>query len=251
MRSIPTTVEGVEAWLVDAPLTRVEVSREFPPPLTARGADAWARQRADNPRLFDGPILAALGYDASDDTLRVLARRDGFARLVVQPMVPTGVRLLALTAVLVARDAVGREHVLLGQRGTGTRIYDGLWELGPSGGIDPPPAGVEVMDLPMIMARLADEIAEEIGPELARRVAGAPARVVAITRDHLAFADDLCIRVDLGDLSAVADLAHPANWEYRQTLWLPIDTYVAWEDPAKVIPPTRALARALGWVGGA
>jgi hypothetical protein len=249
--SIPSTVNnelpyraipGIEAWRLAAgsPL-RVQISREPAPASSQQVSAEWARLRAENPRHYDGPVLGVLSFDVA--TNQVLCRRDRYERLAVQPRVPTGVRQLAVTGLLMATDASGRPHVLLGRRGEATRIFGGMWEAGPSGGISPPPLNVEQLSEADLKAHLADEIAEEVGLET---VPGVP---VALLRDHTACSDDIVFRCDLGALEQVECLG-PANWEYSQTRWLAVDDVESFDsaEQDQVIAATRALFRVLGWI---
>ena len=237
-----TGIPGILAWEIDprAGEVSVVVSRDRPPPPTAAVDEEWARKVAANERLYDGTVLSVLAFDQERN--EILTRRDSFKRLSVQPRVPTGVRLLAVTAVLEAVDQSGRRHVLLGRRGRQTRIFGGMWEMGPSGGVSPPPANVEHLTLEDLCASLHEEISEEIGMRVA--TTGMP---LAYVRDLVAHSDDLIIRFSLGALEEVVDLARPANWEYEETVWMPIDISSQF-DTDETIAATRAAFRVLGWL---
>lgn len=233
----------VRAWSLPGRV-RVAISRDAPPgEATADSAIGreWARQREENPRLHNGPILSVQALDP--EAGEVLARRDSYQRLVVQPRVSTGVRLLAVTGVLVARDAGGQEHVLLGRRAPGVRMYGGLWEIGPSGGVGVPPAPVTELDTAALSAHLGDEASEEIGIEIP------PGVPVAVVRDDAARSDDVCLRVEMGPLEGVANLA-PASWEYTQVRWAPVRELAALDgaEGNGIIAASRVLMRVLGWV---
>ena len=156
LRPPPTRTPGAPI----APL-RVVISREHAPEPSDAARREWDRLTSLNPRLFPGPILAFMGLD--EHRGEILARRDSYMRLAVQPTVPTGTRLLSVTAILLATDDAGREHIFMGQRAAGVRNYPSLWELGPSGGMGVPPLAVDSLDAAQIAASALDEIAEEIG----------------------------------------------------------------------------------------
>ena len=226
---------------------RVTVSRGVVPVNTGAVDQAWAKLMAANPRYFDGPLLSVLNLgpaDATQPTNEVMVRRDRFSRLAVQPGVQTGVRILSVTGVLTARDGDGREHVLLGRRGRGTRIYGGMWELGPSGGLQDPPAPVTELDEAAVFSHLADEVQEEAGLLVEH------GRAVGVARDHAAMSDDIVFVCDMGPLHEVQGRAGPANWEYEETRWLAVADAAAFDaaHAREIIPPTRALLRAFGWV---
>jgi len=233
---------GIEAWEIDprAGDLHVSISREPPPAPSQAVETQWEKLAALNPRMFDGPVLNVLTFDPERN--EILARRDGFKRLSVQPQVATGVRILAVSAIIAARDTAGREYVLLGRRAPQTRIYGGMWELGPSGGVSVPPLNVDSLNLQDLCHSIADEISEEVGLSVASL--GTP---VAYVRDLVAHSDDLTIRFSLGRLEEVAHLARPANWEYTETVWMPVDSASQF-DTDETIAASRATFRVLGWL---
>lgn len=238
-------IEGVEVLRAIAALS-VRISREAAPPEAEPGTPAhteWERLRGEMPRLYNGPVLAVVSLEGDDEVCEIVVRRDTFQRLIVQPRVRTGVRILAVTGVLTARSADGREHVFLGRRSPQTRIYGDQWELGPSGGVSAPP-GSTFINAADLAGHLDDEISEETGLHSAGR--GVP---FAILRDHVARSDDVALRVDLGSLEPILGASRPANWEYTQTQWIPVEQVRAFdrEHAAGIIAPTRALFRLLGW----
>lgn len=246
-RGIPQT--EVIPLPLDGGGLRVSIARDARVPHSAAVESAWAMLLASNPKYFDGPILSVLHLpheldDAESSRNEILVRRDRFSRLAVQPQVSTGVRILSVTGVLLSRDTTGREFVLLGRRGRSTRIYGGMWELGPSGGIQDPPLAVTSLDHEAIFANLADEISDEVGLELRRGDA------VCLTRDNKAMSDDIVFVCDAGPFEKASSEAHAANWEYQEVRWLPTDSLEPFDagEADNIIPPTRALFRALGWI---
>ena len=256
-RGIPQT-EIIPIRLADGAL-RVCITRDARTPNSAAVDAAWSKLVASNPRYFDGPILSVvhlphevpyeLRHDGAanrshdEPAFEILARRDRFARLAVQPAVATGVRILSVTAVLLAKDASGREWVLLGRRSHKTRVYGGMWELGPSGGLNDPPAPVTSLDHDAILRHLADEVHEEAGLHITS------GQALAIARDHKAMSDDIVFACDVGTLEEASSQAHAANWEYDEVRWLATDSLAPFDalHEQAIIPPTRALFRAFGW----
>lgn len=198
--------------------------------------DVWDRLRRARPRLFDGPILSFVGEDRGV----VLARRDSYKRLAVQGeaghLVTPPVVQLAVTGVLVARDNAGRPHVFLGKRSDDTRIYGSLWELGPSGGLDPPSAPVHALDEHAVIRQLQVECRDEVG------IAGVftSHAVLGLIDDPVAMSTDIVVRLDLqrrlGEL-----LVSASNWEYAEVRWLPAAELAAFGEREPTIPPTAAL----------
>lgn len=205
----------------------------------------WAAKCAANPRFYNGPMLAFESFEAPRG--EIVARREWFKRLAVTPDVATGVKQLGVTGVLLARDRGGVEHVLLGQRGRQTRVYGGLWELGPSGGVDPPAATVDRLDAGELWRALLGEIHEELGLDVDLK----PGAIIAVQDDPIGSSFEVIIRVELP--AAVEDLAERAaaasSWEYEATRWVPVAGVGAFDaaEGEGIIPPTRALFRFLGW----
>jgi hypothetical protein len=237
LRSIP----GIIAWPVRGELT-VRISSEPAPAPTAPVLEQWAKLIRDNPRHYNGPLLSVVTLDL--DRGELLCRRDNYQRLAVQPTVPTGVHQLAVTGILTATDGGGRQYALLGRRSHETRIHGGMWELGPSGGVVPPPPNLNTMTTADLIRHLADEVAEEVGLDLP------PGHVVALVRELAAFSDDIAIACDLGSLEAVSPRTSAANWEYTEVLWLPLDAVRQFDqaNEGEIIGATRALFRVLGWI---
>lgn len=218
-------------------------------------AAAWAALRRENPRLHDGPILAVAHIDPATNLL--VCRRDSYRRLAVQTAgggpaaasVDTGVYQLSVTGAIIGRDRAGLPHILIGRRGTETRMYGGLWELAPAGGIDPPPPPRDRLGASDIFAALAKEAREELALDLGTD----PCRAALICRDEHARSDDLVIPVHLPD--PINPRKPPAcaastSWEYLDTAWLALDdarSFVTRHAEA-CIPPTRALLASTRWL---
>lgn len=237
-------IPGIELWPLDASVV-VEVARDGAPEAASPDSPVgreWAKLCAANPGLFDGTLLAVRSFDAGSG--QVLAKRERYQRLAVQPVVQTGVRLLAVTAIMVHGEG-NDARVLLGRRGERVRTYPGMWELGPSGGVDSPPLSVHRLDAEHLRTYLADEIAEELGIPAQDALGPAldTARPVALARDHAARSDDVCFVVHPARLP---DSLQP-NWEYSEVRWMTLKAAAALSaaQPEAIIPPTRALLRFL------
>lgn len=213
--------------------------------MSSEAESRWRDLCAANPRLYDGPILAVTGaHYTATFTLEIDTRRSSYRRLAVQNEVETGTDQLSVTAIVCGRDAEDRPHVLLGRRGRSTRIYGGMWELGPSGGITPPPPGVVEIDAEAVDRQVREEIAEEMGGGLRVRVEA----LTALTYDPIARSLDLVVDCTaLGTVTGGA--AGVGNWEYHGALWVAVDEIATFdrEHGAAIIGPTRALFRYYGW----
>lgn len=233
---------GITIWGCEpgaaAPGLHIRIDPRGPAAASAEVRREWSAMCAANPRLHDGPVLSVVWFDAEQGAM--LARADTYQRLAVQPRVPTGVRMLGVTALLVALDDAGREHVLLGRRGAATRVYGGRWELGPSGGLDSWHAGQREIDPTAIVEQAADEVQEEAGLE----VAGGT--IIGLVRDETACSYDVIVRIGAGGLRDAP--ARPDGWEYTQVAWVAVDEAEGFTREHDLIGPARAVLRALGWL---
>lgn len=257
-------IPGVEMFRVERDLPgisradalRIEIS---PTPASWPGGvrdlveARWATMLAENPRLYSGPLLAVVSIDREEGVIHTV--RDEFKRLAVQPQVKTGVQILSVTGVITARDAQGRNHVLLGRRGRTTRVYGGMWELGPAGGIPPPHRSTTTITESDAARHVLEEAEEELGLTLdAARLA--PVRL--LVRDTIAHSDDLNIAIahdepgSLERLQQGLDAARATQaWEYEETRWVAMDELAAFdrEHADETIITTRATFRGMGWIG--
>ena len=214
--------------------TGIQIDRSPAPVLDeqaqARVDAAWRDLCAQNPRYFNGDMLVFDRYDAATGV--VTAHVDQYKRHAVRDSVDLGDSLLAVTAIVIADGCV-----LLGRRSTQTHRYGGLWELGPSGGVDVPAAG-DSIDERALLEQAQREINEEAGFD----TRGVRSRLIALVHDHQVGSSDLAMTLTLDQRPTIV-----TNWEYSQTRWVTIDELGAWasEKPDELIPTTVALARVL------
>jgi hypothetical protein len=195
---------------------------------------AWECLCEKNPRYFNGEILV---FDSHDQTSGILrASVEQYKNHAVRDKVDIGISLLATTAVLMAVDREQMKVVyLVGKRSTELHQYGGLWELGPSGGVDVPPAG-DSMNPHRILDELAREICEEIGVETHHE----PREFLTIVHDDAAGSTDIVITTVF---DPVPDLK--SNWEYSQTRWVTFKELLNWTEsnPEEFIPTTVAIVQ--------
>lgn len=180
------------------------------------------------------------------DESRIRVQRDEYKRLAVQPRVDTGVMQLGVTGVLEARDAADRPHVLLGLRSRQTRVFGGMWELAPSGGVDPPGLTQTSMEWMDLWRAFESERREEIGGV----ITPSPTPPAALYRDDAGSSLEVVFHVPIGtpvDTQA-GEMRGAAAWEYDAVRWTPVDQLAAFGRTEPVSPPTRKIWRALGWV---
>jgi len=196
----------------------------------------WDRMRNERPRLFDGGILGFLGEEAGI----ISAQRETYKHLAVQTedrsLIDPPVMQLSVTGVLVAKDASGAPNILMGKRSEDTRIYGSLWELGPSGGIDPPPIDINSLDEFAVIRQLQLECEDELGIA----AVFTSHAVLGIIDDQLAMSTDIVVRLDLQ--RRVDELIESSsNWEYTETQWVKADRLVEFGQREQTIPPTATL----------
>ena len=216
---------------------RVELVGEAPVDDRAETEAAWANAMATNPRLFDGPMLSFAGWDERAGVIS--ARLDRYKRLAVREAIDPDVLQLGVT--LVTRH---RDRVLLGLRAHGTRVYGGLWELGPSGGVDVPAGGVGGLGIDDLIEAGAQELEEEAGI----KASGVGLTPLAVFEDRIGGSFEVALEARLRDDAAPS--GSPANWEYDDVAWVETCEVSAFcsRGGVEVIPPTLALMRHLGWL---
>lgn len=217
----------------------VEIDPGPPATATAEMEARWAALSAQNPRLFNGRILAFLETDATRQTLT--ARVESYKRMATQTIDGDAMTQLGVTGIVTAPGAHGSRRVLLGKRSADTHVYPGRWELAPSGGVDAPAIGVTRLSIDDIRRQVERELVEETGVE----PGGLTMVPVALCRDPGAPSMDVVFRIDLDRLPA-----RHATWEFDELVWFEIDRLGPALADRGVEPtdPSAALLRWLGWL---
>lgn len=214
--------------------TGIQIDRSPSPaldePTQARVDAAWQDLCVQNPRYFNGDMLVFDRYDPQSGV--VLAHVDQYKRHAVRDVANLGDSLLAVTAIVIADG-----FVLLGRRSHQTHRYGGLWELGPSGGVDVPEAGNSIDEWALL-----EQAQREINEEAGFDTRGVRSRLIALVHDHQVGSSDLAMTLTLDQRPTIV-----TNWEYSETKWVTHDELVDWchEKPDELIPTTVALARVL------
>lgn len=204
----------------------------------------WAELLRRVPQMFDGPVWAVDAWDAGSGELR--CRRSSYKPFACGLAgAPIEEWLLAVTGLVVHRTDDGLERALMGRRGGATWLYEGMWELGPSGGVQPRGAGAPTVE------DLRRQLGEELEEETGLRVDCAGAAPVAVCTDPAARSLDVVLRVDVrGPASGDGRVVHPRG-EYSEVRWVERGETARFcaEAPGGMIGPTVAALRALGWIG--
>ena len=229
----------IDLWRCEAARIEVGPSPAIPAEIARRTDERWHDLLAANDRLHDGPVLSADELDPG--TGRIVAHPDTYARLAVRPEVDTGVVALAVGGVLSAVDEAGREHVLLIRRHEKTRLYPGMWEVGPAGGIDPAP-GVGTLGFADLLAELPRELDEEAG----LREPLTDARVALVYRDNHAHTIDVVIRATFGStVERLRAVAGETEWDAAEARWVPLDDLADFIDSHATLEATIGQLEAL------
>ncbi|PCI08114.1 hypothetical protein COB72_08930 [bacterium] len=195
--------------------------------------NAWQGLCAQNPRYFNGSMLAFDSYDPATGVIRASVEEYKFH--AVRDTVDAGISLLAVTAIITSPNEQGVGQYLLGKRSPKTHRYGNLWELGPSGGVDVPANQIGTLDFDAIVAELKREIAEEVGLMI-DHCACSP---VVLVHDDAVGSVDIAIQIELEQMP---DLSR--SWEYVDTRWVSRSQLIEWakKHPEDLIPTTVALA---------
>ncbi len=191
----------------------------------------WAALCARNPRLFDGPISAVTSFDPA--SMRLTWRESSYKFLAVQDDVGTSTWQLSETTLLVAGEGKNA-RMLLAKRSPSVHTYPGLWEFGPSGGIDPP---VGQIDRAHLLSETKREMNEEIGLEHTMD----RATIVGVFRDATVRSYDVLVRVPVDEEQEVSG----EDWEYAKVRWVVLDDLRSMEG---LCPPSAVVASRIGFL---
>lgn len=225
---MPVTLQPIDQF------ARIEIDRSPAPELgeeeRALVDRAWHDLCAQNPRYFNGPMLVFSSMNSQTGVVTASVRP--YQLHAVRDTIDLGISLLAVTAVVFVED-----RVLIGKRSVHSHRYGGLWELGPSGGIDVP-EHTGLLDRNGMLDEAVREVEEEAGfvPRVIRH------DIVALIHDHQVGSTDLAVVLEIEPPGALS-----INWEYEDTRWLTLDELVTMcaKESDKLIPTTISLARFL------
>ncbi|MFT5424186.1 MAG: 8-oxo-dGTP pyrophosphatase MutT (NUDIX family) [Phycisphaerales bacterium] len=218
----------------------------------------WAGLCAANPRLFNGPILAYNAFDASTSTVR--AHTSDYKHLAVQrdfdSRLPGGTTILSVTGILTATAQGNTRCVCVAQRSHSTRVYGGLWELAPSGGIDVPggidsPGEIDTprdssllaFDGELAATALKTELKEELGLE-PYTCDWSAARILGLVLDERSGSLDIMFHVEHRPPRSAQPIpiglwpaSGGSSWEYEAVRWVPLIELADFVRTSPCIPP--------------
>ena len=200
----------------------------------------WDQMCFENPKYFNGPILSFTSFHP--DTGVILARVEQYKHHAVYNSDHSdshrdlNVSLFAVTACIQHADG-DVPRFLIGRRSMNSHCYGGLWEFGPSGGVQPPEDRDTIATHELIHSLML-EIHEEIGID----INPTDCHPRSVVYDSHVGSVDLHFDVEL-QYKPELNL----NWEYDDTRWVTLDELLAWCDkkPDEIIPTTIAHARFL------
>lgn len=204
---------------------------------------AWNDAARQNPRLFDGPILAVQTVDPASNTIRATPER--FAHVVCsRDWTTLTTTILSVTGIIEANRG-GQPCILVARRGPSTRSYPGMWEFAPAGGLHPV-ANTSVLGLNHVLRTLRAELLEEVGIDVPLQ----NVQPIAVVADPTARSMDIAVRAQLPGEAPKPRIQGEHAWECSEATWVPISEVARFllSAPGGAIEPTVALARWLGWL---
>lgn len=167
------------------------------PHLIADAETEWKRRAEANPELFDGWLTHVVGVHRNGHGGAVIqAFKCSYRWHAVQAGgLDVGCRPLGVKGVARCGD-----RVLFGKRAAWTAHAGGLWELAPSGGVEP---GHSPEDT------IVAELAEEVGGTLA-----SPPRAACIMFDPVALSWEVVLTLGLA-----SEAIDPMTSEYESLVW--------------------------------
>ncbi len=218
---------------------------------------AWGELCSTNTRLHDGRILSVDAFDASSGVFD--ASPAPYKHLAAQgytlnagpragATVPDlGVRLLGVKALITAAGRDGQDHALILRRSPEVRVYGNMWEVGPGGGVELPPAlaatvaaspGSCELTWTDLLAALWREAMEELAVDLA--IHCHTPLLHGVYADQVAKSFDVVVGYRWKEMvDPKAGWCHigQRDWEYSDAAWLAKADAVRWAAHAKLVSP--------------
>jgi hypothetical protein len=239
-------IEEVPFELRESFSVRIEPGRADTPKIAAIIDQVWERANRSSDRLYNGPILAVRETDGNRG--RVTCTRSDYKHLLAAELTGDGTRMLGVTGIVQARDTGDADSVLLGRRSSATRVYGGMWECAPSGGVSPPLPESSSISGGGLLRALSEEGMEELGWD----TGACGAWIVALLHDDLARSVDVVIAATLVSSPPVLPCQNKQDrWEYVDLAWVPksqLEEFCARHSQA-ISPPTLALLKYRDWIG--
>jgi 8-oxo-dGTP pyrophosphatase MutT (NUDIX family) len=206
--------------------------RDHPAEMHTHIKAAWRQLCDQNPRYFNGGMLAFDSYDPSTNIIH--SHAEEYKHHAVRDTVDLGVSLLAVTGVLAARDYEHTKY-MLGKRSPTTHRYGDLWEFGPCGGVDVPTKPITTLGPDAILGELQREAIEEAG---IRFTEVSPVSL-GLVHDDAVGSVDIVLRVPLDTIPKTH-----SSWEYTECMWLTISELNErlHSHPNEFIPTAHAIA---------
>lgn len=206
---------------------------EVPGPVQARVDAIWEEEEQRlGEGLFDGQLLSATAVDASRLVGRFVSYRYFLAQLC-DPSLSDVLDIHAVAVTGVTWDC--KDRLLVGQRAHKVTQHPDMYELAPSGGIDPSTCSGGVIDY---CSQILQELQEEATVTAAHVIAVKPWQLVYECSRSIW---ELALEVQLS--GEAVPLYNPA--EYRKLLWIARSDIAAFlkEYHEQVVPLTAYVCR--------
>jgi HAD superfamily hydrolase (TIGR01509 family) len=215
------TVPAVEV----APLEELKIALTHDASKTTAAVDErvdqiWQREMAQNPRLFNGKILAYSHHETDGSHVTLFGRVVEYKQFLAQlrePSLPLGIHGLGVSGLTILRDP-GARTLLFGVRSDTVTQYPGYLELLPSGSIDTSVIREDsTIDFHETLRR---ELEEESG---IRRDRLRSTRDLCVIHDRLDRVYDAGVLLDLDAAPREVTNAFPATSEYVGPYFVRVD----------------------------
>lgn len=194
--------------------------------------DIWAREyEIRKGQLYNGKLLSFVALENE----RVLGRFVDYKYYLVQTKEPSLKAVLRIEPISISGICTAKNKVLVGQRSDSVTQYPGLFELVPSGGIEPSSLIVDRVDL---TKQFYNELLDEagIGKKLVKKITP-----FAFVHDLRKESYEICANIHLAHEALNASEPPPA--EYSKLLWMTKDQLQQFisENEDKFVPFSRYL----------
>lgn len=186
-------------------------SLEISPETRASVEKLWemACRNESGSQMFNGQIFSAMALEDK----RLLGAFVEYKLFVAQLHDSVLASALPIEPVAVSGMTRSGGDFLIGKRSSLVTKYKGLWELMPSGGIDPDAVKEDMVDISGLIQR---ELEEEAGISGSKILSVNPFQLI---RNRYLPHIEICVAVEL-DRGCRLDLVAPATWEYESCQWI-------------------------------
>lgn len=193
--------------------------KKYPAEIESQVDAIWEQQKLIyGDHLYNGQILSEIEYTEHELIGELVEYRYHVAQIHAPELLP----YLKVHTVSVTGITYSGDDVLIGQRSSKVAEYRDMYELAPSGGIDPAAIEGDRVDL---LKQVGIELHEETGLDSEAIVHIEPmALAIHLTKKSFEF----CIKIDIDPTKK--DLMKIHNEEYQKLMWIHKDEVRAFAD---------------------